>query len=285
MNDTILDQSIVSLPVQLVDDPTNPMRSQVDDDDLRSLADSIKSHGLIQPISVRAVGGRYEVIAGHRRLAAHRLLAIPFIRSVVFDVDDKEADTLKMHENLFRKDVNPIDQAVFIRRLISRSGMSEADVAAALNCSPALVASRLEILEYPDYLREYLYEGKISLGAAQYLALIEPEGLRFDYCRIAAIRGINVRTAKDWLTQAQINHLPSDPSAYIPSPDSSNPIPESLRLHCDFCGEADNVINLYSGWHHQQCLDIFQQSLLKESVAVDNSDAGPADGGGDVPVS
>jgi ParB/RepB/Spo0J family partition protein len=269
MNENNLVQKI---NIALIDEPVNPMRSNAFDDDIIELAKSIKSYGLLQPITLKQKGDRYEVIAGHRRLLAHKYLGLNFIDAIVKDVDDKTSDVLKIEENLRRRDVNPVDEAIFISSFMERNNLSVRETAELLNRSESFINSRINILSYPDYLISYIRDGKISLGAAEYLAQIEPEPLRYDYCRIAALRGLSVMMAKDWLFQSQANRLPQDPNNYQPSPavDSSEPV--YSRYKCVFCHQFDDVINLYNGWFHAECESLYNRALNETSGEVGPED-------------
>jgi ParB family chromosome partitioning protein len=107
-----------NIGIDVIDDPHAPVRTAMDEEKLVELANSIKLHGLIQPITVRKVGPRYEVIAGHRRLKACRRAGVALVPSIVREVNDAKADELRMAENLYREDVNPVDEARYIRRMI-----------------------------------------------------------------------------------------------------------------------------------------------------------------------
>ena len=176
-----------------------------------------------------------------------------------------------MHENFFRQDVNPIDQATFIVKFMNDSKNTLADVAKITGYSEQWVQLRIDILSYPEYLIVYIYEGKISLGAAQYLAQIEPEPLRVDYCRIASIRGINIATAKNWLTQAQFSKLTPSPSDDVDIENVTTYKPNIDELDCMFCHKKDNVVHLYNGWFHEACRKSFDDVSIEPVVDYDNN--------------
>ena len=199
-------------------------------------------------------------------MLAHKYLGLSFIDAIIKNVDDKTADILKVEENLRRKDVNPVDEAIYISSFIERNDLSIEETAQLLSRSVSFIRSRLNILTYPDYLVSYIRDGKISLGAAEYLAQIEPETLRYEYCRIASIRGLSVNMAKDWLLQSQMNRLPSNPDNYQPSEMPADSNPAYPQYKCLFCGKVDDVINLYNGWFHSECKHIFDEAIESSDV-------------------
>src|SRR3990167_7649355 len=109
-----MDNNIQKISVDLIDDPIIAMRSGIDEAYIDELCRSIKEHGLINPISVKRVGDRYEVIAGHQRLLATRRVGIIFLDCIVRDIDMDESLIITAHENLVRQDVNPVDEAAFL---------------------------------------------------------------------------------------------------------------------------------------------------------------------------
>jgi ParB family chromosome partitioning protein len=264
-------KQILRLPINFIDDPADPMRSNVYDDQLHDLAESIKNVGLIQPITVRKKGERYEVISGHRRLAAHRLLSKEFIDAIVIDADDKSADALKVHENLFREDVNPVDQAIFLSHYIKSNNLTIAEVSQILNRSESWVRGRLNLLDYPDYLIGYIREGKLSLEAASYLNQIKNPALRRDYSRIAALQGLNANRAMYWMKQAEVNKLPSNPAEAPDVPPDQLRDDSPLLVQCSLCGEKGNIMEMENVFVHPQCLEEYQKIL--ENLASQAGDA------------
>jgi len=260
---------VQKINIALIDEPQNPMRTDAYDEDIKELAESIKLYGLLQPITLKKNGDRYEVVAGHRRLLAHKYLGLSFIDAIVRDLDDKVSDILKVEENLRRKDVNPVDEAIFIAGFMDRNNLSVKDASALLNRSEQFVQSRLDLLHYPDYLLSYIRDGKISLGAAQYLALIQPEYLRRDYCRIASIRGLSINMAKDWLNQSRFNQLPANPDDYRPSESLTSFTPQVSKYECLFCHKLDEVVNLYNGWYHLECKRVYDEVFNEKSGGVE----------------
>jgi ParB/RepB/Spo0J family partition protein len=225
------------------------MRSEVWDEDLDDLARSIEQFGLLQPITIRAVGERYEVIAGHRRLSAHRKLGKASISAIVREADETTSDAMKVHENLYRADVNPVDQAVYLAKYAERAGLSPAELAVQCNRSLAWVTSRLGLLAYPDYLIEMVGEGRLSMASAEILNQIENPNIRESYCRAAAQQGLSAPRARYWLAQAQlgrfdVNNIVTEPVP-VGAPEGTQAI---IKFKCAFDGqeyEAEKMISVF----------------------------------------
>ena len=269
----MINKEIVKIKVDWIDDPQNPMRKEMGEEGLRDLANSIKTVGLIQPITVRKAGDRYEVISGHRRLRAHRLLERNFIDCIVVEADEIKGDAMKVHENLFREDVNPVDQAVFLSKYAESNNLTKAQIAVELNRSENWVRSRLDILEYPDYLIEYIREGKLSLAAAKHLFTIQDVNLRRDYCRIAALQGLNANRALFWAKQSENQMLPSNPAEAPEMPEGEIPEDHVFLARCELCGAQDNMMKFDSVFVHPECLKQYQEILNKtpQSVPEENN--------------
>lgn len=237
----------------MIDDPAQPVRTRTDDRALADLGESIRTNGLIQPVVLKRKGSRYEVVAGHRRLQAHRLIRKMHIDAIIKDYTDDEAESAKVHENLFREDVNPVDQALFLARYIARTKADMKKLASMLNRTEAWVESRLEILQYPEYIVTAVQDGKIPLGVAKQLAKIESESVRKEYTRFAAIQGINIRTAKQWAEQAARGKLPVNPVDLPASEDVTEAPVELLRTKCVICRIEDPISVMETDFLHPHC--------------------------------
>ena len=157
------------VPMTLIDPPALAMRSEMDDDKLRELADDIARNGLTNPVTLRPVGERYEITAGHRRYVAHQLLARAEIEARIIEETEFKAEMRKMSENLRREDVNPADMAVWLGELVDKFSPSIDDLKNASGLSEATINNYLDLLRgYPEVL-EALRLGQIKIGHAQLL--------------------------------------------------------------------------------------------------------------------
>ena len=191
-----------------IDEPTLAMRSEISRDELWELSDDIKANGLINPITVRPKGERYEVVAGHRRFLACRMAGVLQIPCVVRDVKDEQLLGIMASENLARANVDPVDEAIFIGRMMQEKGMTAAQIAETVRRSQRWVEDRMIVGTMPDYMHRFLKSGEMKLGVALELVHIEPDEKRRIWVGLAVQDNITVRTAQYWRYQYTIGTLP-----------------------------------------------------------------------------
>ncbi|MGH7752193.1 MAG: ParB/RepB/Spo0J family partition protein, partial [Gemmatimonadales bacterium] len=189
------------LEVPIADIDPNPYqpRHDLDQGELAELAASIKSAGLLQPIVLRErADGRFEVIAGERRLRACRELGWTTIPAVKREVDDRTLLTLALIENLQRDDLSPVDEAQGYRRLIDEFGMSQEAVAEVVGKDRSTVANALRLLRLPAAVLTMLHRGDLAVGHARALLMLNgDEALVTRLAREAAVRAWSVREMED----------------------------------------------------------------------------------------
>jgi len=193
-----LEQAAAALPTDeiaegLIDpNPWQP-RSIVNDSDLVELANSLREHGLVQPIVVRAHGGRYQLIAGQRRLFAARRLGWGRVPVRVLEVDDRQMSEIAIVENLQRRDLDPLEKAASFKQYLSAWGGTQDELAKRLSIDRSTVANLIRLLELPEPVQKRLRSGTISMGHARALL---PLGDEDEQARIAdriASEGLSVR--------------------------------------------------------------------------------------------
>jgi ParB family transcriptional regulator, chromosome partitioning protein len=221
----------------LIDDPENAMRSELNRDELFELADNIKQNGLINPITVRPKNSRFEVVAGHRRFAACKIAGKIRIACVVRELTDKEAFAVMAAENLERQDVDPVDEAVFIQRYIDQTGQTIPEVAKSLRRSVAYVETRLAVGQMPDYMKEYLKAGFLKLGAAMALVQITNDAIRHVWVDMAVRDGVSVAQAEYWLHGWKIQQLPGGENSETPPGGFEPDAPHIVEFVCAIDGQ------------------------------------------------
>ncbi len=169
------------VPIEFISpNPRNPRR-QFGDADLTDLAQSIREHGVVQPVVVRPApgqDGRYEIIAGERSWRASQRAGLAEIPVIVREVDDRTALELAIIENVQRADLNPIEEAQGYQQLIDEHGYSQADLGQVIGKSRSHVANTLRLLRLPDVIRDMLVDGALSAGHARTLVTAQdPAGL------------------------------------------------------------------------------------------------------------
>src|SRR5919197_3476338 len=171
-------------------------RGYIDDARLQELADSIKSNGVIQPIVVRTVGDRFQIIAGERRWRAARLAGLLRVPIVVRDVAPGQERTLlemALIENLQREDLNPIEEAHAYRRLADQFRLTQEAIATAVGKDRASVANYVRLLKLPDEVRNEVASGRLSMGHARALLSLDSEADQRRTARDIIARRLSVR--------------------------------------------------------------------------------------------
>ncbi|MDN5926789.1 MAG: ParB/RepB/Spo0J family partition protein [Hyphomicrobiales bacterium] len=183
------------LPIELISpNPRNPRR-RFADGDLADLSQSIREHGVVQPVVVRRAGGdgRYEIIAGERRWRAAQLAGMTEIPAIIRDVSDREALELAIVENIQRADLNPVEEAAGFQQLIDDHGYTQADLGQVIGKSRSHVANTLRLLKLPEDVRAMLVDGALSAGHARALVTADdPASL----ARRIVEGGLSVRQAE-----------------------------------------------------------------------------------------
>ena len=205
-----------TLPISRVEPRSDQPRSRFDDAALEELTDSIRQHGLIQPITVRKIdGGYYQIIAGERRWRAARAAGLTEIPVRVVEADDRRAMELALVENLQREDLNPIEEARGYRTLMQEYGLTQEDAAAAVGKSRPAVANALRLLGLSDAAQRLVEDGTLSAGHARALLPIRDEAALLEAARTVAEKRLSVRQTEALvahLTKAQTRSAPAAPS-------------------------------------------------------------------------
>jgi ParB family transcriptional regulator, chromosome partitioning protein len=163
----------LALPVEDILPGDAQPRQKFDDLRLEELADSIKAHGVIQPIVVRRRGGQYEIVAGERRWRAAQKAGLKSIPAVISDVAPEDALTVALVENLQREDLNPIEEAEAFHRLHEKLGYSQQEIAEAVGKDRTTVANSLRLLKLPQAVRQQVLDGELTMGHARALLALD----------------------------------------------------------------------------------------------------------------
>lgn len=167
-------QAKVTVRLNEIEPNKSQPRTDFDETAIANLADSIKEHGLLQPLLVRPleVGG-YQIVAGERRWRACRMLGLDEVPVIIKELDDRETMQIALVENLLRENLNPIEEAMGYKELIDSYDMTQEEVAKTVGKPRSSIANSLRMLSLPDEIREYLKNGDITIGHAKALAAIE----------------------------------------------------------------------------------------------------------------
>lgn len=211
------------VPIEFISpNPRNPRRN-FGEQELVDLAQSIRQHGIVQPVVVRPapVPGRYEIIAGERRWRAAQRAELTEIPVIIRDVNDRTALELAIIENVQRADLNPVEEALGYQQLIDDHNYTQADLGQVIGKSRSHVANTLRLLKLPQVIRDMLVDGQLSAGHARTLVSVEdPAGL----AKRIITDGLSVRQAEA-LAQA-----PSSPVPLVAKPGKLEKDADTLAL-------------------------------------------------------
>ena len=209
-------------------------REIFDEKALKELAASIKEHGVIQPIIVRNIGGKYEIIAGERRYKASALAGLTKIPAIIRNLDDKESSKVALLENLQRKDLNAIEEARTYQKILELDEMTQEELAKTMGKSQSAVANKIRLLSLPDEIQTALLKEQISERHARSLLNISNPAEQIEMLKKIITNKLSVRQLeaelkakeepKEISSSAQINTNPLTPDANLLT--SSNPFGE-----------------------------------------------------------
>ena len=204
-----------TLPVTALAPGKYQPRRAMDETKLSELADSIKAQGVIQPIVVRELSpGTFEIIAGERRWRASQLAGLDEVPVVVREVDDRTVVALALIENIQREDLNPLEEAQALQRLIDEFDLTHAEAAGAVGRSRAAVSNLLRLLELPPAVRALLEARRLEMGHARALLTLSPE-MASKLASDAAEHGWSVREVEHRVQQLSAGKVPGAPSKKV----------------------------------------------------------------------
>ena len=185
------------LPIHKVEPNANQPRQDFDEEELASLADSIGTHGIVQPLTVRQLpSGYYQIIAGERRWRAARIAGLHEVPAVVIEADDKKTMELALIENLQRQDLNPVEEALGYQTLMADYGLTQEETAKRVGKSRPAVANALRLLSLcPDVL-EMVRSGQLSAGHARAVLTLKTEKQQKEVSQKIIALGLSVRQAE-----------------------------------------------------------------------------------------
>ena len=185
------------LPVHKVEPNPDQPRQDFDEEELESLSESISTHGVVQPLTVRELSsGFYQIIAGERRWRAARMAGLTEIPAVIIEADDRKVMELALIENLQRQDLNPVEEALGYRSLMDDYGLTQEDAAKRVGKSRPAVANALRLLSLNTDVLDMVRSGQITAGHARAVLVIKSEKAQLDAAKKIANLGLSVRQAE-----------------------------------------------------------------------------------------
>lgn len=194
---------VLNVPVDHIRPNPHQPRKDFKEEALQQLADSIKSHGIIQPITVRYLGERrFELISGERRLRASKLAGIDEIPAYIREVDDEQLIAFALIENIQREELSPLEVAMGYQRLMEEFDYTQGEVATRVGKNRSTVTNMLRLLQLPDFLQAALRDEKISTGHARSLISVENEDDQKEILKKIISKSLSVRQAETLVKNA-----------------------------------------------------------------------------------
>lgn len=241
MGDEAANESLQQLPITSLQPGKYQPRTQMDEAALQELAESIRAQGLMQPVLVRPIAGgledRYEIIAGERRWRACQLAGLTEIAALVREVPDEAVAAMALIENIQREDLNALEEAQGLSRLIDEFGMTHEAVAHAVGKSRVTVTNLLRLLNLAEPVRDLLAAGQFDMGHARALLAL-PTLKQIDTARTVALKGLSVRE-----TEALVQRLLQE----VPAREEKKADPDITRLEEEVSSRLGSTVAIKHG--------------------------------------
>jgi ParB family chromosome partitioning protein len=252
---------LARIPLADIDEPKNPGRVAMDTGKMDELKDSMREIGLLQPILLRRVDGRYEIEAGHRRFLAAKALGWSEMHALVFKDDEIVAGAAMLAENIIREDMSAAEEAILFAEAQESLKLDEAGLVARFRRSSDYIADRLRLLRDDPQVFNAQLERKINFSVARELNKCGDESHR-RYLLDAAIRGeVGARVVAEWVRDWRRNELPQTTAAPVTVASEAVSTPEPSGPACFFCGGAKDPYNLVNVYIHKWELAQIQRAL------------------------
>lgn len=191
------EKGVAELRINEIEPNVGQPRKKFDDEKLLQLSDSIKQHGIVQPIIVRKEENIYKIVAGERRWRAARLAGLTSVPVIIKDVSNKQVMEMALIENIQREDLNPIEEAEAYERLINEYKMTQEELSKSIGKNRSTIANIIRLLALCDKVKETLINGEISSGHARALLSIEDKEIQEKVCREIIEKNLNVRDTEN----------------------------------------------------------------------------------------
>lgn len=229
------------IPLHLIFPPLHMVRMSIDPDSIKELSEDIQRNGLLQPLVVKPDGEKYEIIAGHRRYLAMTRVGITKCMCNVKDVDAKDVAIFRACENLSRVDMTPIEEGRAYADLRKDFNMTYEEISQRTGKSPGVVKRRSDLLQMSEEFIAAIHSGKVSVGVAEALNMIQDATAKSYYLSCAVDNGITVTVARQWKTEFELQqtHKANDimPGDSIPSVF----LDRKTFVACDTCGKPEDI--------------------------------------------
>lgn len=247
------------IPLDLIQEPKKELRSYVERESLEALAVSIKRYGVINPITVKKVGEKYEIIAGHRRYLAAGMAGRAAISSVVLEGSSKDNEALTLEENIQREDINAMDIARYLMYFIREKNCTVTELAGRFNKTTGWVNQMLSLLNVDPIAQNAVESKQIPYASALEIQKVDDPAARETLTRSAAEGGASHRTIVKWVQsykgEQEFRRKVQNGEYVVPS---TSP-PEPMKFTCFLCGQKHDNNSMITVRVGSDCYPVLQQ--------------------------
>ena len=253
------------LPIQKVEPNRNQPRQDFDEEELQALSESLATHGILQPLTVRELdSGYYQIIAGERRWRAARMAGLTEVPVVIIEADDKKAMELALIENLQRQDLNPVEEALGYQSLMSDFGLTQEETAQRVAKPRPAVANALRLLNLSGEILENVRNGSLSAGHARALLSVKSEKKQLEAMQKIIALGLSVRQA-----ELLCKNMSKEPAPEKPVTFAVDYVSECEKQLSKYLGRGVKIVNgkrkgrFELEFYGQEDLQVLLDALLK----------------------
>lgn len=252
------------IPLAQIMEPPAPMRATMDEHALVELRDSIRALGLLQPIIVVTVDDHYEIVAGHRRYLAAKVVPLDAIPCMVYADGTLAKEAAMLAENVYREDVTAAEEGWFYCELVEKHQLTEAALCAMVKQAPEYIYARMDMVRADADVAQLVANRKLNFTVAKELLKCKDKEHRMYLANMAVDSGATGRVVKSWVQQWDAQQQPSiAPAPGAAAPDAGSP-PAENTLKCWCCGGSQDPQNLRLIYVHWYELDTWNR-ILREA--------------------
>jgi ParB family chromosome partitioning protein len=257
--------TLCQLAIELIQRGKYQPRREMNQEALEDLASSIRAQGIIQPIVVRPIAhGRYEIIAGERRWRAAQMVGLTEIPTLIRDIPDEAAVAIALIENIQRENLNPVEEAMALQRLLEEFAMTHQQVAEAVGKSRTTVTNLLRLLTLEEDVKLLLEQGELEMGHARALLSLSPT-LQWEAAEAVVAKGLSVRETEELVRRLQLpssvtqaQPKPVDPDVKRLQQDLTHRLRLQVAIQCGAKGKGKLVIRYNNLTELDKLLAFFQ---------------------------
>jgi ParB family chromosome partitioning protein len=262
------DKGVLELRINEIEPNSDQPRKNFDDEKLLQLSDSIKQHGIIQPIIVKKEDNTYTIIAGERRWRAAKLAGLTRVPVLVKDFTNKQVMEIALIENLQREDLNPIEEADAYQRLMNEFDLTQEQISETIGKSRPAIANTLRLLTLPSIIKQYVISGDLSSGHARTLVVIEDEKIQAEAAKHIIENKLNVRDTENYIKKLFQNNVKIPKEENVELIDIEEKLKNILGTKVKLLANKNKgkiTIEYFSNDELERLIDFFTKAVKKQT--------------------